>query len=507
MSVNRNYLYMIELRAYISEEYRLSIAGWGDFKEECKVKNVYLFGCNDVSKDVIKDFGSEWELKGILDNDKDKQGTEFEGLPVFLPEKKVSELSEDSDVVLIVMRKSADLVAKQLHSIGFDNCYSFGHCLRDIYPYSNIIERVEKVRNEPLEDIIMFESTNDVDGNSGALYYYLKQQKSKHKFVWVLKKESNKKFFEKSGDVGLCTSESIDDYIDYIYYINSAKWQIWDNLSIPKKRNDQINVFLQHAGLGYKLIDKFFKTPDYVDYWLCVNEFVKSMIQPSFRFPEETKTIYGTYPRNDVLLQGEWSELEKLTHEKYDKVIIWAPTLRQSMYFNRNDSDLEYPYGIPIIYHREDMDRLNQYLKNNSILMIIKPHPAQRMNYMTKDYSNVIVLDSDKVKKVHAYKLLTQTDAMISDYSSIVFDYMLLDRPIAWAIEDINHFKLDFLMENPEEYMPGEKIYDMDDLFTFLSHVKSGEDVYRNERTIISKRVNADMDCLGCENVVMRLGL
>lgn len=498
---------MIEQRAYISDNARLNEGNWDRFVEREKDKSVYIFGCSEagsLTADLLK---NQFNIIGFLDNAKEKQGGMFEGKPVYAPVEKIPELNSDSDVILIVMRRSADAVAAQLEELGFTNIYSMGVLLGGIDPYRALIDRIEEARMRPLDDIIMLESTNDVDGNSGALYRYLKSNGSKHRFIWVLKRENSKSLLEGSGDIGLCSRDNLEDYKEYIYYLNTAKWQIWDNLSIPKMRSDQINVFLQHAGLGYKKIDKFFKPLDYIDYWLCVNEFVKEMIQPSFHMPDSVKTIYGTYPRNDILLQGPWNELEKLTDRQYAKTIIWTPTLRKSKYFDRSDSDLEYPYGIPVVYNEKDMNDLNSFLSERNTLLIIKPHPAQKRDYLETDFTNIIFLDSDRKEKIDTYKLLTQMDAMISDYSSIVFDYMLLDRMIAWAIDDMDHFKLDFLMDDPTEYMPGEKIYSMEDLICFISHVCDGTDLYHDERRKICKRVNSQSDISGCENIAKVLGL
>jgi CDP-glycerol glycerophosphotransferase (TagB/SpsB family) len=98
-------------------------------------------------------------------------------------------------------------------------------------------------------------------------------------------------------------------------------------------------------------------------------------------------------------------------------------------------------------------------------------------------------------------------DAMISDYSSIVYDYMLLDRPIAWALDDMEEYQLPFLMENPLEYMPGEKLYCFADLLRFLEQVKRGEDPYRLERAVVAESCNAPMEGKGCEHIAEFLGL
>ncbi len=224
-------------------------------------------------------------------------------------------------------------------------------------------------------------------------------------------------------------------------------------------------------------------------------------------YAPETKVIYGELPRNDVLFSGRGRELEKLVEGSYDKVVMWAPTLREVKKGNRSDSSREYPFGISVVYREEEMEQLNEFLRQKEILLLLKIHPNQKKNYRDREYSNIRYLDAKAIKKVHAYKLLTQMDAMISDYSSIVYDYMLLDRPIAWALDDMEEYQLPFLMENPLEYMPGEKLYCFQDLLRFLEQVKRGEDPYRQERALIAARCNAPMEGKGCEHIAQFLGL
>ena len=96
---------------------------------------------------------------------------------------------------------------------------------------------------------------------------------------------------------------------------------------------------------------------------------------------------------------------------------------------------------------------------------------------------------------------------MITDYSSMVFDYMLLDRPVAWVLEDMEHYKVPFLMDNPLDFMPGNHIYTMADLYAFLEQVSEGEDPYRVQRNILSQQYNAPKEGNGCRNVARALGL
>ncbi len=486
---------------------RLKERSWEEFRKKEKDKRIYLFGCNDACGEWIRQFRDSFCLTGVLDNSQAKWGGKFEGLPIYNPNELVPRLSPETDAIVIAMRMNSDAVAVQLESLHFYNYYGLGVLVSGMEPYIELVKQIREWKKQPPKDIVMLESTNDFDGNSGALYEYLKKTDRSHQYVWVLKEEENKKLLPDPRDIAICPKKNLEDMKQYIYYQTVARWQIWDNQHIRKVRLDQTNVFLQHFGMGYKKSIGLYKAPEYVDYVLTTNEFVYRMSNQSMQYAPETKVIYGELPRNDVLFSGRGRELEKLVEGSYDKVVMWAPTLREVKKGNRSDSSREYPFGISVVYREEEMEQLNEFLRQKEILLLLKIHPNQKKNYRDREYSNIRYLDAKAIKKVHAYKLLTQMDAMISDYSSIVYDYMLLDRPIAWALDDMEEYQLPFLMENPLEYMPGEKLYCFQDLLRFLEQVKRGEDPYRQERALIAARCNAPMEGKGCEHIAQFLGL
>ena len=470
-------------------------------------KTIYMFGCNDACGLFIERFASTYSIAGILDNSEARWGSKFCGLPVWKPSEVLPELQREDAVIIIALRLQADTAANQLQQMGRRNCYGLGVLLSGMSPYREMVEQMERIRRQPVEDIVMLESTNDFDGNAGALYEYLKRGGSGHKFVWVIKNPANRRFLLDGKDVAVCPRAGRAEMEKYITYRAAAKWQIWDNYPIRKVRKEQTNVFLQHFGMGYKLIAGRYKSPEYIDYVLVVNESVYAYEKEALQYPATAKVLFGELPRNDVLFSDQWDELSKITKHKYHKVIMWAPTLRESAMFHRIDSDLEYPYGISLLYSEGDVRKLNDFLAERDMLLLIKIHPRQKCNYTDNQYSNMRYLDSEAVKKVHAYKLLTQVDAMITDYSSMVFDYMLLDRPIAWVLEDMEHYKVPFLMENPLDFMPGNHIYTMAELLDFLGQVSRGEDPCRSQRNTLSQQYNAPKEGNGCRNIARTLGL
>lgn len=503
---------LITEEAYLPEDASLLENGCDAFREDAggEEKRLWLFGCNAACREVIRQGGLggvPFRVAGILDNASSRQGKMFCGVPVFMPKEIVPTLHPKKDIVVIVLRLHADAVAKQLRKLGFFDIYSLGVLLADLEPYRSFVEELVKLKQKPVQDdLILMESMNDFDGNTGALYGYLKENKTKYRFVWIVKNPNAKNPYADDGDKVLCPN-NVDDLKEYMRLRATAKWEIWECDPIRKVRDDQINVFLQHYGMGYKQVAHIYSSPPYVDFALTTNPFVQKMESMSITYAKETRFIYGELPRNDVLYGNNRNELSKITSGTYRKVVLWAPTLRESRYYQRIDSDIAYPFGISLIYSDEDMKLLDKYLVKREMLLILKPHPRQRLNYAYEDYENILYLTGERARAVHPYKLLTQIDALITDYSSIVFDYMLLDRPCAWVLEDREHYKIEYLMENPETYMPGDKIYTMEDLFRFLSDVCEGKDTYRKERRNIRDLCNPPFEGKGCERLAEALGL
>ena len=502
-----NYAYwdLIAEEAYYPNDELLKLHKLELFQENLYSKNIYMFGCNAACKEFIETNPS-LQIKGVLDNSEAKIGTEYVGVKVLDPNDVVPNL-DDRDIVIIAMRLNSDKIARQLSKLGFNNYFSLGVLLACVEPYHSFIMECDKHKEADLEDMIIFESTNDFDGNAGAIYDYLKANGTNHKCVWVIKNPNNANLKKSEDDIAICPSKDTEELKKYIEYRSRAKWIIWDNHPIRKVREGQINIFLQHYGMGYKQIANIFNCPSYVDFALNTTEDVYRYEKHALLYSENTKMILGELPRNDVLFDNTWNELEKITDKHYNKVIMWAPTLRSSAMYNRVDSDIDYPMGISLLYTEADLKRVNDFLADVNSLLIIKIHPRQKRNYLCNEYSNILYLDGESVKKVHSYKLMTQMDAMITDYSSMVFDYMLLDRPIAWVLEDMEHYKIPFLMDNPLDFMPGEHIYYVDQLLNFIGDVCEGKDLYKEQRNALSNIYNAPKEGKGCEKIVEILGL
>ena len=226
-------------------------------------------------------------------------------------------------------------------------------------------------------------------------------------------------------------------------------------------------------------------------YILAPNSHLHELLADSYMldFPNNRMISIG-FPVHDILYSNNSGDLSKLTETQYKKVILWMPTFRKSVN-GRNDLKYEQKYGIPIINSIENYEKLNQLLVKENVLLIIKIHPMQDLREIKlPSLSHIRILDGKSVKELNIdnYRLMKDTDALISDYSSVAYDYLHLDRPIGYTMDDADDY-VGFIVDNPQEYIAGPIIYCYNDLCNFIKSVINNEDLYIVERQKLFNKI------------------
>ena len=105
---------------------------------------------------------------------------------------------------------------------------------------------------------------------------------------------------------------------------------------------------------------------------------------------------------------------------------------------------------------------------------------------MQRHFSHLDVYTHDEFVKsgMSLYPMLAQADGLIGDYSSVSLQFMLLDRPEAFVVPDIEEYgkRRGFVFKKPEDYMGGHIIKTKEEFFAFLDDFAQGKDVYREKR-------------------------
>lgn len=174
------------------------------------------------------------------------------------------------------------------------------------------------------------------------------------------------------------------------------------------------------------------------DYVIVAADNQKRIFKSAFRIPEERIVVLGQ-PRNDILFQKDEissAHTDKMdflqTLSSYDKVISWLPTHRHGS--NKNILNLLFDYDF-------NSEKVNQLLKENNSILIIKPHFIE-MNLLKNvmgGFSNIYIYD-----EADPYPLLSFTDVLVTDYSSIFFDFSMTKKPIVFAPFDYQEYLNNF---------------------------------------------------------------
>jgi CDP-glycerol glycerophosphotransferase (TagB/SpsB family) len=213
-------------------------------------------------------------------------------------------------------------------------------------------------------------------------------------------------------------------------------------------------------------------------------------LEPIFSSAFATKNVISCgYPRNEILIstkikniltQREKDVLHKIIVRvnaiKNAKVILYMPTFRES------ESDF---------FDILEKDAFNNFIKQKNIIICIKPHPKSKVKtkYSKLESSNIIMIDAE----ADPYVYLRHTDGLITDYSSIYFDYLLLDKPIIFFCYDLDKYLASSreMYFNYEEFAPGVRAKSIEELECALSDFEASSDntFLKDNRAKMSKLV------------------
>ena len=355
----------------------------------------------------------------------------------------------------------------------------------------------------PRKDIIIFESNPDYSDNTYWFFKYLAEHTDvdqKYELVWIIKDIRNRKteLFGKKINYILKDADTPLEMARYIYYLTRAKFIIDCNSYVYKRHRDQVRVFLGH-GMPFKIV----KTYDYKKGEVDVNTITTYLFNDHFYSIHDTddNMVNFGYCRGDVLAAHRGKR-----ETDGSRCIVWMPTYRQHAKDGDLRIDSRFPLGFPVFKTREDLARVNECLRRNNVILYLRPHPVQDTSVLhLADMSNIVLADNAYLdsRGLTLYDFLTETDALITDYSSVYYDYLLLDRPIALAVEDLDEFKAKWPMyfdDFKANYICAY-LNTTDELEAFIRDVADGNDPYAEARNAQMHRFHDYTDGRTCERL------
>ena len=197
------------------------------------------------------------------------------------------------------------------------------------------------------------------------------------------------------------------------------------------------------------------------DYLISPNSYSTDIFKSCFKIKPEKIKEYG-YPRNDYLVNITDEEKDKLKNKynipKYKKVILYAPTWRDNKFNEKG-----YIHELKV-----DFNKWRNIL-GDEYVVIFKPH------YLISNKFKDIKLDNFLFsfdENVDINELYVMSDLLITDYSSVFFDYAILNRPILFYMYDLEEYRDElrgFYLDINKE-LPGKITIDEDELLSVIKN-------------------------------------
>lgn len=311
--------------------------------------------------------------------------------------------------------------------------------------------------------------------NPRAIYEAMKKDErfNDYRFIWFIKKHKKKGIKIEGAEIKEYLS------IPYFYYMSKAKYWII-NCKMPeymKKKDEQIYLQTWHgtplkrlghdiqvsedttfyrSGMSYEEMCRTYDVDvEKYNYMISPNSFCTEVFQSAFGINRE-RLIETGYPRNDFITNATAEEVLELK-KKYNvpldkKVLLYAPTWRDNSYVASG-----YTFEL-----KADFMKWKEVL-GEEYVVLFKPHYLIINKQASDPKLEGFLIPVQAEAEIN--ELYVMSDCMITDYSSVFYDYAVLNRPIYFFMYDLEDYRDElrgFYLDIYTE-LPG-KIYEDEDL-------------------------------------------
>ncbi|MEC2060910.1 MULTISPECIES: CDP-glycerol glycerophosphotransferase family protein [Bacillus] len=321
--------------------------------------------------------------------------------------------------------------------------------------------------------LILFESYSgkQFSCNPRAIYEYLQENKDQYdyKMIWSI----DKRYLSALDGVDAAYIKRFS--LKWIWYMATAKYwitnsrlplwipkpkntlyvQTWHGTPLKKLANDMDEVHMPGTTTE-KYKQNFLQEASKWDYLISPNAYSTEIFKRAFQF---NKQILETgYPRNDILYSPNKESLinrvkQELGISEDKKIILYAPTWRDNEFKKVG----QYKFKLQF-----DLEEMKKELGDSAVILL-------RMHYLVSEKFNLGKY-KEFVKDVSLYKdirdLYLISDLLITDYSSVFFDYMNLKKPIVFFVYDLPAYRdsIRGFYFNFQQKTPGNLVQTSDEL-------------------------------------------
>ena len=341
---------------------------------------------------------------------------------------------------------------------------------------------------EPNEKKWVFSSVHNraFNYNSSALFEYVKKYHPEIQAFYVMEDPVERKklqeCFGKESIIDTSTMEGIRKVLECkVWFTSTApplygmgfrkKYciiNLWHGVPLKKIGMEQENL-----GWMTKLYYKYLFADNYEAVVTTSEELIPVMSR-SFLVEQERVKVWGQ-PRNDKLFEkiNVREQMQKIFQKEklpeFDSLLLYAPTFRDD--------------GETRLFPFEDYQKqeLEEFLQEKKIHICIRMHleeTIEKEKYLSK---NLHFVNEDVIDDIAQW--MGCFDLLITDYSSIYLDYLLLDKPMIFLPYDKEEYLKDRGMNySYDEVTPGAKPETQKQLLINIEDSLFGEDRYRTQR-------------------------
>ncbi|MCR2033211.1 CDP-glycerol glycerophosphotransferase family protein [Anaerofustis stercorihominis] len=419
-------------------------------------KELYPFYLNDANK---YDFSDKKDNPINLYIEKNS-GSYFFGR--FYPDLDTKELCLDTKALLLVQKAGVKYYLVKIKS-------SIKKFISNVKKWLfiqifNICSKLIKRKGNKI--LISSASRVELGGNEKFIYDRMIDRglNKKYKFRFDFKpsiKERRGIFQKFKFAFYLATSDIIiiDDYYPEIYKVNYPKdvkiIQIWHACGAFKS-------------LGLERMDKPGAPPFNTRVHKCYTHVPVSSFHSALHHSEAFGLSLDKFypigvPRTDIFFDENYkAEILSKLYKKYSvlkhakKTYLYAPTFR-----GNNAKNAYFPF------YKLDLEKWGAFLKEHDSVLIIKMHPfVEEHPVIPEEYKDYII-DAGDYREVN--DILFAVDVLITDYSSVIYEFSLLNRPMVfYAFDQQMYVSTRDFYERYEDIVPGKIVKTFDDLIKAL---------------------------------------
>jgi len=233
-------------------------------------------------------------------------------------------------------------------------------------------------------------------------------------------------------------------------------------------------------------------------YSVATSPFWAEVVQESLR-PRQGTLVTGL-PRNDSLLTRDPALRAELACATRAKLIVWLPTFRGAW------EEGVHTLGMP----DDALPPIDALLAAHGAVLVVKPHPMALPAEPPRLGNFRFITDAWLGERGSTlYGLLGESDALITDVSSVYVDYLIADRPIVHHFPDIREYEATrgYSISPVEDYLAGPLTHDAGEFVAALDDILAGADPAAASRRRLTDLFFTDKDAGATARLLAAVGL